>query len=83
MKITNNKTVLETLTQNPSVLMFGFDVENSQWIRVQHMTVEEILTSSYTFYLLSPGLREKEDVEFLIILANQNYGRRLIDYSDI
>ena len=80
MKITNNKTVLDTLTQNPTALIFGFDKENDKWVRVQHMTVEEILTSSYAFYMLSQGLSDIEDTEFLILLANQNYGRHLVDY---
>lgn len=80
MKITKPQEVLELLVENPSELIFGFDNETQTWIRVQYMTVQEILESKDPFHLLRLHSKSVEDSDFLFNLLLMNFGRHVVDY---
>lgn len=81
MIINNPKEVLEYLRGDSSELIFGFDKETETWVRVQHMTVQEILESQDQFHLIRLHSKSKEDSDFLKNLLIMNYGRAVIDFK--
>lgn len=79
MKINNPKEVLEYISENLTEIIFGFDNESETWVRVQHMTLQDILESQNPFHLIRFHSGSKEDSDFLIDLLRMNYGRYVVD----
>lgn len=79
MIINDPKEVLEYLLEDPTDLIFGFDNDSEIWVRVQYMTVQEIIESQNPFHRIRLGIKCKEDSDFLIQLLAINYGRYVVD----
>lgn len=81
MIINNPKTILDILSKDITEVIFGFDPETETWVRVQYMSVQEILESNNSFHLVRFHSNSKEDSNFLIELLKTNYRRGIIEYT--
>lgn len=81
MIINNPKEVLDYISEDPTEIIFGFDNDTQTWVRVQYMTVQDILESKDPFHLIRFHSKSKEDSDFLKNLLMMNYGRHVVDYK--
>lgn len=79
MIINNPKEVLYNLSEDPSEIIFGFDNDSQTWVRVQYMTVQDIIESQNPFHSIRLHSKSKEDSDFLIKLLAINYGRYVVE----